>query len=76
MLSCKSLNDRPLFLYGIVLLTALGCETDSKSNVMQAEVATAFKCEFRNPFSQEAECKQYTGTSWTQESAQADCDVG
>ncbi|MGC6417031.1 MAG: proteinase inhibitor [Bradymonadia bacterium] len=76
MLSEKALNDCPLFLYGIVLLTALGCETDSKSNVMQAEVATAFKCEFRNPFSQEAECKQYTGTFWTQESAQADCDIG
>jgi hypothetical protein len=33
-------------------------------------------CAFENPFSQEAECKEYTGREWTRESARADCDVG
>lgn len=33
-------------------------------------------CRFTNPFSREAECKEYTGADWTLDSARADCDVG
>ena len=35
--------------------------------------ASVDRCRYTNPFSQGAECKEYTGSGWTMEAAEADC---
>lgn len=74
-------------LSSAVLLTALvagGCGTnaasESETNPAAADAAAAAApiahCQFTNPFSREAECKEYTGADWSPASARDDCDVG
>ena len=35
-----------------------------------------FKCEFKNSYSQEDECKQYVGAGWTEARVLEDCAAG
>ncbi len=51
-------------------------DADTGSPPVVLTTDAAWKCSFSNPFSLEAECKDYTGEGWTEELAREDCAVG
>ena len=67
------------------LLSIAGCgssdsksETDSDGTIDTGESpveTTVKRCEYRNAFTGDPECKQYIGTDWTAESGQNDCEL-
>ncbi len=58
-------------LCGACFYACGSAETDSSG-----ASATVGKCSYGNIFSGLSECKQYTGSDWTAEAAQADCQAG
>ena len=57
--------------FSLILGMALGaCETSPPEQVSMGS------CHYVNPFSANPECKLYTGLSWTDEAASADCSAG
>jgi hypothetical protein len=76
-------NRRPARYVAVLigcLFAASGCaKDDDASDVPVVEIpgqGDGFQCSFTNPFSQEAECKQYTGAGWTESTVIADCEAG
>jgi hypothetical protein len=65
------------------LLLAFGCDPESAESTSSGATgggagggggsAPAGRCNYTNPFSKSAECKQYDGAAWTVEDASADC---
>lgn len=67
-------------IWGALALVACGGNTDKDDasggggdGGDSAAAAIAGRCTYVNPFSQGAECKEYTGADWTAEAAGADC---
>lgn len=48
-------------------------DTDSSENDVPEATPSVGRCDYTNPFSQNPECKAYTGAGWTADSAAADC---
>ena len=74
------LDRRHSLLLALSLCIGTGCSSDgenSPSSVIEIPgEGPGFQCSFTNPFSQEPECKQYTGTAWTETTVIADCEAG
>ena len=66
--------------FGVWALGLPGCDAQQKSDDNAQpwgdEEAPLASCNYRNPFSSEPECKEYTGEDWTIEDAQLDCETG
>ena len=67
-----------LLRFWVALTFIFGCSSSStgETEVALIPLTEPVMCQFTNPFSQEAECKQYTGAAWTMTSAKADCEQG
>ena len=71
-------NFTQLLGFCVIFAVVLGCSSSSTGDT-EASLAPLIEpvmCQLTNPFSQEPECKQYTGNGWTMGAAKADCDKG
>ena len=48
-------------------------DTDASESDAPETTPSVGRCDYTNPFSQNPECKAYTGTDWTAEAAATDC---
>ena len=49
--------------------------SDGAEDSTGAASDVAGRCDYTNPFSQGAECREYVGSGWTADAVQADCDT-
>lgn len=61
-------------MYWTVLVAGLAA-CGEPEDTGQTEAPPLAKCEYRNVFTSEPECKDYTGSAWTLDSAAADCET-
>ncbi len=66
----------------LLLSLAAACQTASDADAPGADSDAAADgpvvlghCDYANPFSDGAECKEYTGADWTPDTMRADCDA-
>ena len=61
---------------GATALMSCGGSTSQDTQApVEVEEAPLARCDYRNPFSSEPECKEYRGDDWTTEDAQFDCET-
>lgn len=65
----------------VLTLAACGAETPEGADTADSgdggtpSTSVLGRCDYENPFSSTPECKEYTGSGWDVEAAQADCAV-
>lgn len=62
-----------MVLIGLSLSLSCGTDPDPEE---PTTIENTLRCEYRNAFNGEPECKEYTGSDWTSETAGSDCEVG
>jgi Synergist-CTERM protein sorting domain-containing protein len=78
-MSILKIHAPVLGILGALFLFSCGStdveDTQSPQATPAVEPAPLARCDYRNPFSSEVECKEYVGVDWTTESAQFDCET-